>query len=404
MPLRYMGSKRSIADRVRTLVSDLSPQGRVLDLFSGMGCVAESLADTAHIHTNDALSFTAVLARARFAPARRHLKASELIKRIRQRHRDLAEEILRSNRPQLREEQRALDHSHEALLGYMKDVHHVANSAAVAQLAVAASRLEGPEHYRLVTYYFAAGYFSLRQALYLDALRYAIDSANLARGDLDWALGAWLATAAALTNAPGHTAQYLKPNSINGYKRIKRSWQRSAWDTFQNELIDLKPVGSAAWRKENRVEVDDALHLLSRGKRRLNGVAAVYADPPYTKDQYSRYYHVYETLYRYDFPDSHGEGRVRGDRFVSPFSLKTKVAESFAELFSTVAALKLPLVLSYPSDGLLSRTGRSIPEIAADYMTIKTTECFSIDHSTMGASKGSTTKSAKENLYVCVPS
>jgi adenine-specific DNA-methyltransferase len=65
----------------------------------------------------------------------------------------------------------------------------------------------------LTQYYFAAGYFSLRQAMQFDALRYAIDSTLLSDCDRDWALAAWICTAARLANAPGHTAQYLKPNN-----------------------------------------------------------------------------------------------------------------------------------------------------------------------------------------------
>jgi len=53
--------------------------------------------------------------------------------------------------------------------------------------------------------------------------------------------------------------------------------------------------------KQNRVEVSDALSLLKSS--RVSSVTAVYADPPYTKDQYSRYYHVYETMYRIRLSD-----------------------------------------------------------------------------------------------------
>lgn len=401
MPIRYMGTKRIIADHVRRLIADLSPNGPVLDLFSGIGCVAEILSTVAPIHTNDALSFTAVLARARFKGARERT-AKQLIDTLRPVYRETVEDEARLNRGRLRDEQRAIDLGREALYQYMTEAEHIVNSSSVQVDAANAANTAGRERYRLVRYYFSAGYFSLRQAIHLDALRYAIDKTDLSEGDRDWALASWLSLAGRILNAPGHTAQYLKPNTDQAYKRIRRLWMRSIWEIFQDELIEMRLVGTETWRRGNRVQVGDALALLH--SENLEGTAAVYADPPYTKDQYSRYYHVYETMYRYDFPAAEGQGRARSDRFTSVFCLKSQVANSFIDLFSSVASLGMPLVLSYPSDGLLTKTDNSITEIGGKYMRLKTIESFGANHSTLGASKGLTTKSATENLYVYLPS
>ena len=242
---------------------------------------------------------------------------------------------------------------------------------------------------------------SLRQAIHIDALRYAIDTLCLSPGDRDWALAAWLSTAGRAINAPGHTAQHLKPNNEEAYRRIRRYWARNMWETFQDEVVDMQLVGTESWRSRNQVEVADALALLSSGE--LDGVAVVYADPPYTKDQYSRYYHVYETMYKYDYPGAKGFGKIRPDRFSSVFCLKSQVEVSFSNLFASVSSLGLPLVLSYPSDRLLSKTGSSVQRIGGQHMKLKTIESFGASHSTLGASKGLKTKSATENLYVYLP-
>ena len=400
MPIRYMGTKRSVAVHVREQIADLSPRRLVLDLFSGIGCVSECLVDVSSIYTNDALSFTAVIARARFK-GERDKSAQQLIDGIKGSYRESVEGEAMQLRTLLRQEQRAMDLGCEALAQYISEAQHVANSSKISRSAVLAAKATDIQHYRMIRHYFAAGYFSTRQAIQLDALRYAIDKTSLSEADRDWALSAWLSAAAILINAPGHTAQYLRPNTEEAYKRIRRVWARPVWETFQNQLLTIKPVGDPKWRRANRVEVDDALHLLN--KERLRGVAVVYADPPYTKDQYSRYYHLYETMYRYDYPESIGVGRVRPDRFVSSFCLKTQVADSFQKLFAAVAAQGLPLVLSYPSEGLLSRTETSIAEIGSNYMSLKTVRSFGAQHSTMGASKGTMTKSATENIYVYTP-
>jgi adenine-specific DNA-methyltransferase len=76
---------------------------------------------------------------------------------------------------------------------------------------------------------------------------------------------------------------------------------------------------------------------------------------------------------------------------------------SFTQLFSSAAEQELPLILSYPSEGLLSAAGSSVAEAAAPFMQLKNHESFGANHSTLGASKGATTKSATENLYVYTP-
>ena len=83
--------------------------------------------------------------------------------------------------------------------------------------------------------------------------------------------------------------------------------------------------------------------------------AIIYADPPYTSDHYSRYYHLYETLLLYDYPSSEATGRYRPDRFFSRYSIKTEVEAAMDRLIADCAKIGSRLVLSYPERGLLPR-------------------------------------------------
>lgn len=397
-----MGTKRQIASRVRDLILDTSPTGRVVDLFSGIGCVAESLAGVRHVATNDALEFTASLARARFTAGGRVTPVSEASAALKRDYREHVERLASERREILRSEQRALGAGAQALGEYIDSFRHVANDDAVTKIAANAATSTGHAHYCLATTYFAGGYFSLRQAIQIDALRFAIDAAS-DKGQVsrDRLLAAWLAAAARVINAPGHTAQFLRPNNTAGYARISRMWTRNIWSEFQERLVNLTPVGTSEWRRRNQVIVSDALDLVSSNILRRAG--AIYADPPYTKDQYSRYYHVYETLYKYDYPGASGRGRVRPDGFSTDFCKKSGVQHAFERLFDGVANLGVPLILSYPTDGLLTAAGSSVEELVKGRLRLEATHTFAINHSTLGASSGSTTKAATENLYVCRP-
>jgi adenine-specific DNA-methyltransferase len=63
--------------------------------------------------------------------------------------------------------------------------------------------------------------------------------------------------------------------------------------------------------------------------------------------------------------------------------------------------MQVPLVISYPSTGLLADVGTSVPDVARLHFRTVETQSFDASHSTMGASKGAPKKSATENLYVC---
>ncbi len=398
VPIRYMGTKRPIAPRVRRLVEDIEPKGRVVDLFCGMGSVASCLAPSYPVVANDALTFTGALARARFTNQPR-TRLAEALERLRPIYRAHAEELIRDRRRRLREETSAIDGGWQSLREYMESAPHVGNSRHMTKMAREARASRGAGRYSLATLYFSGGYFSTRQSIALDAIRRAIDAGP--RADRDWLLSAWLSAAATVINAPGHTAQFLKPRDANSYERVSRAWRRDVWEIFKDRLAEIAPIGTVAWRSRNEVRTSDAVRLLRSDLRR---VGLVYADPPYTKDHYSRYYHVYETLYLYDFPASSGVGRYRDDRFYTSFSVATRVKEAFTKLLCALKRYRVPLILSYPNDGLLVKTGTDIMALLDEHFRSVTVETFAAQHSTMGASKGPQRKRATENLYVCLPS
>jgi adenine-specific DNA-methyltransferase len=397
VPVRYMGTKRHLAPRVRSLIQSTGRDGRVADLFAGVGAVVASLADDTSVVANDLLAFTGCLARARFTPSRRR-PLPKALQALTPQYRRCYRVLAAPYQDQLRAETTALEHSDwRQLAAYMADTPHVAMSGPALAKAAAAAHSTHRSRYQLATLYFAGSYFSTRQALQIDAIRCAIESQP--SRDRDWLLSAWLAAAGVVMNSPGHSAQSLRCHDDESRSRVRRNWRRDVWTSFVDRLNVLQPVGTSAWRANNEVTCREARDLLKSRFR----FTTVYADPPYTKDQYSRYYHVYETLYQYDFPASIGAGRYRDDRFVSDFSLKSKVEPAFRELCELTAARGSALILSYPSNGLLVATGVSPDELLHDYFPRVTVHSASMKHSTLGASSGYQTKAAMENLYVCIP-
>mgnify|MGYP001852635454 FL=1 len=124
-----------------------------------------------------------------------------------------------------------------------------------------------------------------------------------------------------------------------------------------------------------KVVCDDYINALRNLKP--GDVNVVYADPPYTRYHYSRYYHILETLCLHDapkisttFPNEKGglsRAIYRNDRHQSPFCIKSKAPQAFDDLFRYVYEAQASLILSYsPFDANSGATPRllSIDRIA----------------------------------------
>jgi adenine-specific DNA-methyltransferase len=398
---RYMGTKRGLAPAVVELSGALTrdQKGPFADIFAGMGAVATHVGAHRPVIVNDVMAFASGMSAARFLASNR--RPTNHVASAIYPHYQLAYAALSQRwRHRLRVERQAIAGGDASLLTYQLTCPHVGTSARLRLTAQNASiePTDSIDRYVLATTYFSGGYFSTQQAVSIDALRFAIECSGRPE-ERPWLLGALLLAAATVINAPGHSAQFLKSTSPSMHTRVKRFWSRSIWPVFIDALDALQPIGPISIRRKNVITNMDAISALRSGIQPTPAV--IYADPPYTKDQYSRYYHVFETLYLYDFPASTGAGRYRDNRFVSNFSIKSRVLGAFEELCAAVAQLGRPMILSYPDNGLLCQTGVQTIDLLNNFFAVKSVSSITINHSSLGGSSGSPSKEAKENIYVC---
>ncbi len=393
--ISYMGTKREIAPAVVDVINSASP-GIALDVFAGMCSVGEALAPHRQVWTNDVQTFAYEVARALFTDGEfplDRIRASDLCFDIYQAQKEKLSGIF----------PRSIDQERELLLcDNFESFDSQYSSFKSAFAAERARPIDSP--FSLFTQLYPDTYFGLMQAIEVDSIVAAIEGLNDRQGIGDghrrWlriSLGrAMLRTA----NSTGHFAQFLKPK-VGSFRTFLRQRRRVIWEEWLNSIDDVAPVGTAEWRKANKSFNRDCLDLIPSFKDTIDRPSVIYADPPYTDDQYSRFYHVLETLLLYDYPEVSGSGLYRSSRFRTPFSLKSQTVSALNELVFAVSSSEADLVLSYPTNGLVYKAGYDPMEIMRKHFN-SVERCYAIshDHSTFGASKGLAKSPVTEQIFL----
>ncbi len=396
--ISYMGTKAALASDIARSLSNLTP-GPLLDLFAGMATIGRAVAPTRNVWLNDVQQFSRLTSEVQFLNcdgASLRKAAYRTACRTFEKH---CATLSTEYREQLEKEALALDKLDWATLA-----SHAEDISSNTSVRLDVHHFHQKD-YRLFVEIYASSYFGIRQCIELDALRKGIDHAAPAyneklAGVRRWMLAALGSAASRCSNSTGHFAQYLTASEMN-VSRVVKQRRREILREWQASLRSMTQVGNYAWRKSNRIFNLDACNLLRdlNDSRMCPGV--IYADPPYTSDQYSRYYHLLETLVLYDYPKVTGKGLYRPDRFVSSWSLKTKVRDSFETLIEQASQLGSSLVISYPTNGLLANSENVIPVmLSKHFRSHSRLTPRQHQHSTMGASKGNHRTDVTEQIFV----
>jgi adenine-specific DNA-methyltransferase len=393
--ITYMGTKRALIPIVSEVIHS-AQKGTLLDAFSGMCAVGEAVSPKRQVWTNDVQIFAAEVGRALFMSRHVPLTATDAAARhfadFKSQKERLSEVFSRSLRA-------------EACVLAAETFSEFARSSqklnSILDREIESCRLRTPH---LFSKTYSGTFFGIGQAIEADALYAAFvhsyQKRIISRDEHRWCMIALGRTLLKLANSTGHFAQYLKPKKEN-FRRYLALRRRSMWVEWLNSLSDLAPIRDDIWRSKNKVFNEDCLRLLPALAKKNSSVGVIYADPPYTDDQYSRYYHVLETLFLYDYPSVTGAGLYRPNRFHTPFSLKSKVHAALETLSQSAARTGADLVLSYPTTGLATKAGADIRTILKKHFrTVETCRSISHTHSTFGASKGSAHTQATELIYL----
>lgn len=372
-PIHYLGSKLRLTDPITDALDEVDPErGVTADLFAGSGTVSSALADHRDVVAVDIQEYSRVLCTAILNPSSAGRESIASLLRLAT-DSDWANELRQSVKPLIQYEEQCLEDAfrgdgdllcdlleHGSIYGFQEgDPDLDSETEEILQSTV--ERLDqaglNASPLSLTTRYYGGVYFSYAQAVEIDCLLEAIDRRE-PEGAESFLAGV-LSTASDAVNTVGkHFAQPIRPRRSDGTPKSNLAEQvhrdrsvdvLSQYQEWMERYLSLSVSG-----RDHSVERADYRTFLDEHEGPLD---VIYADPPYTRDHYSRFYHILETLCLRDNPEistnyAHGEERLsrglyRKDRHQSPFCIKSKVEGAFRSLFEGVRGHDVPLVLSY---------------------------------------------------------
>ena len=216
-------------------------------------------------------------------------------------------------------------------------------------------------------------YFAEWQCLDIDSFRYAIEKID-DESKKSFYLTVLMSVMCKAQSTTGHFAQYMDKN----HKRIIPIRQLSIYDLFYEKINDFKDFKRSEY---NNYHFNLDYKMLFK-EELMNRVKCFYLDSPYTADQYSRFYHILETVCKYDCPVLEHKAKYRNDRVQSDFCYKKKVAVEFETIISFCKSKNASLVISSSNHGVIPV--KEICKIAEKYYNVVNVKSIDYEHSSQG--------------------
>jgi adenine-specific DNA-methyltransferase len=384
----YMGSKAALAAQLCEIVHALETADTVVvDLMCGSGAMSGAFAKDWQTIASDAQVFSRLLARVQGGGMTRDRAtrlASSVLDSARLQYEArpawLSDHIAKEDKFIHKE---LTDPVLDELIVWLKNFELSLPDAERSLDRLTTARLAG----QLFTALYANLFFGIRQSYEIDCLRLGIERVVDSQ-EREWALGALVCAASQCAfSYGGHFAQPKldvgRPDNIR--KMAAEMLQKrslSVSHEFYSRLVSLA-VESQSTPNEVRLQAGPWQTALASVKTAMAGrQVCVYLDPPYTRDEYSRYYHVLETMVQYESGPVSGKGRLpqRGhaNRFASAFNsrMSSAVEDEIASIITACLTNGWSCLWSYSSSAMASMTS-TLKKVGVPLTSV---ELFSMDH------------------------
>lgn len=408
-PVQYLGSKVRALDDIVSVVQDVAAEAScAVDLFSGTSVVAQAFAKNGYQTTAvDTQTYAAVFARALLGISRQD---GERI--------DGDSIVAQATKVPISEKWRNLSEREHQLMD-ADDAYGMRELQARLPLVWRQGGYVAENDAPLTSFY-SGTYFGIEQALKLDALACVIRSPEHGWSGT-WseaaAMTALLSTASTVVHSAGkHFAQPFKPRPSNSNfhdRRLLSDRSIDVYATFKDACVAINEAAPPSCNGHRSIAAEAETYV-SRSTKHGN---VYYLDPPYTAQQYSRFYHILETIATGAVPsipngNPISSGLYPKGRYKSAFSSRRRAPNAFKEVVQRLSDISAYAIISYS----ISRPGSTgnVRMITLDEMMAMCSRAFG--HHRMevvelthryrqfnGTSLSRTTRDDGEVLIVCKP-
>ena len=402
--INYQGSKSNIIDFIISGIEEYTDEGdTIFDIFSGSGAVSQSLAKKYNVVANDVEPYASTISKAILNSHQTSIEDVLEIMKIASTyfHYLVKEESLNDY---INSESKYLKEQNLSnILALYKSYPTIWNNSELTP-----AKLQNSGRFNLFTRYYGGTYFGIKQAVEIDSLIYSFSEW---KQDIDLLYSClFYSMKESVFSKDGHMAQPLNFERFS--KRGFISRDKSIFENFNKKLNDIINEGPKIYT--HNIVYNQNFEELIKDEEIIKNIDLIYADPPYTDMQYSRYYHILNVARLYNFPEptinSRGftSGLYTEGRYQSELSQKSKAKSRIKLLMEVCHNHKKNLALSYayPKNLKTQATDRytvSIEELlnmAKEIFGAEYVKVNQINH-THANNKKSTSKPVIEYLILC---
>mgnify|MGYP000180644942 FL=1 len=357
--VKYMGSKTDVLDLIEKGINffDDVEHKTVCDLFAGSATLAAALRNKANLISNDIQEYSSVFASVYLANYQwsSYPDITEITKKAKQR-------VKKFNNAYP---------EYKGIFSYEREFTLQEMNALEEQQRALIEKQDWSkcDKYYLFVKDYSGTYWSYDQCIWIDSYRAVIDEFKKDK-DYNLLLTCLIYAMAYNSQSTGHYAQYRIPDNESSMEDILIYRRKNITDFFERKYEELKNFLTEKNTYTYKTMTETDVECL----KKLPEHTLVYADPPYCFVHYSRFYHIIETLVKYDYPDVKYKGRYRTDRYQSEYCKKTDVQDAFKHMFEGIVDRKSDLILSYTNsdtntilfDDLLSCVCKSFDSLEDD--------------------------------------
>ena len=331
--VKYMGSKTEVLDLIEKGFNFFKDDEHkeVCDLFAGSATLSAALRNKTNVISNDVQMYSSIFASV-YLENYEWSKYPDITEIS-----DMAYQRVKKFNDTFLEYKNKFDYNRELTLSEMNIQEEEQRKL------IEVDKWGQFDEYYLFTKCYSGTYWSYDQCVLIDSYKSVIDKFKDDKVYYNLLLACLIYAMAYNSQSTGHYAQYRIPENNSSKEDILIYRRKNITDFFERKYNELKNF----LREENAFKYQTMAETDVNCLEKLPEHTLVYADPPYCFVHYSRFYHIIETLVKYDYPKVKFKGRYRTDRYQSKYCKKTNVKEAFEKMFKGIVNSKSDLILSY---------------------------------------------------------